>query len=218
VPRRLARRACIVVFLPLACEPASGPDDDALRGPVTAPSDVVALPAGSTAIVVRWTDASTVGRRFRVERSLDDGATWETIAHRATRASERLPSVTDAGRAPERQACYRVLAFNTSVASPPSAMDCATPLAAPRNLVSDTLAGGAIEVRWEDHSSHEEGYEALAVWTDGYARIAEFPAGTTRGIVSGGWDFAATDVIVRAFRTVHEVRVYSDRSNPVWVP
>jgi len=130
--------------------------------PPIAPSGVDAVPGSSSAIDVTWTDASTNEEGFRLERSSDGGATWVTAAT----AGPGWQAIRDGGLRSEQQACYRVVAFNRLGDSPPSNTDCATPPAAPSNLVATTVEGLAIDLTWTDNSGVEDGYEVQRVFTD----------------------------------------------------
>lgn len=122
-----------------------------------APSGTNAVPLGSRAIQVSWADNSGNEDGFRVERSLDDGATWDLAG--TTGGSDYSPVwFMDADRASDQQVCYRVLAFNGLGVSAPSNTACATPVAAPSNLVATTTAGLAIDLTWTDNSSVEDSY------------------------------------------------------------
>jgi fibronectin type 3 domain-containing protein len=121
--------------------------------PPLAPSGVNAIPYGSTAVQVSWTDNSANESGFRAERSDNGGATWVTAA------STPYPGFYDAGRTSDQQVCYRAIAFNTVGDSPPSSIDCTAPPAAPSGLVATTAPGLAIDLTWTDNSSVEDGYD-----------------------------------------------------------
>ncbi|MGE5800729.1 MAG: hypothetical protein ACM358_00605, partial [Gemmatimonadota bacterium] len=99
--------------------------------PPPAPSNTDARPLGSTTVEVTWVDNTTIETGFRLERSIDHGASWMrliTTAPSAARAS-------DFGRSAESpELCYRVIAVASSGESAPSNTDCTTPPAAPTNL------------------------------------------------------------------------------------
>jgi len=127
--------------------------------PPLAPSFTDATPSGSTQVLVWWADNSTTEDGFRVERSVDAGATWTS----AGTLGPDTTQVIDAGRTSEQEVCYRVFAFNGQGDSPPSSIDCTTPPAGPTNL-----SGGVdpltweIELTWTDNSAVEDFYE---VWS-----------------------------------------------------
>lgn len=141
----------------------------------TAPSGADAKPGTSTSVDVRWSDNSTNEDGFRVERSLDAGATWAT----AGTVGPNVASFSEAGLASEQQVCYRVIAFNRGGDSPPSNTDCATPPAAPSGLTAATAQQG-IDLAWTDNSAVEHGYEVQRA-TDGvsFSAVADLPANST---------------------------------------
>lgn len=123
--------------------------------PPDAPSGTQAVPNGSSAVAVGWVDNAGTEEGFRVERSTDGGATWESAGTTGVNES----SLYDEGRTPEQEVCYRVFAVNRAGASAPSERDCTTPPAAPTNLVVVGIDDQTAEVSWTDNSGVEEGYE-----------------------------------------------------------
>jgi len=123
----------------------------------TAPAGLDAIPTGSSAVSLIWSDNSSNEDGFRVERSADGGGTWQV----AGTSGAELPRFWDNGRTSDQRLCYRVLAFNGLGASAPSNTDCATPPAAPTSLVATTASDVAIDLTWTDNSGIEDGY---AVW------------------------------------------------------
>jgi fibronectin type 3 domain-containing protein len=120
-----------------------------------APSRLDAIPFSSTGISVGWDDASANETGFRIERSENGGATWAIAGSRPA----NVPGFSENGRTPDQQVCYRVVAFNAVGDSPPSAVGCTAPPAAPTNLVATTAPGLAIDLTWTDNSNVEDGYE-----------------------------------------------------------
>jgi hypothetical protein len=146
-----------------------------------------AEPLDSVTIRVTWRDWSSNEDGFRVERSVDNGATW--IA--AGTVAANVVSFTQGDVLAERGVCYRVFGFNVSGDSPANGMDCAVPPAAPTNFALTVTGPGEIELSWTDNSSAEAYYEVWisygshccgggcdAGWYD--ATIASLPANTTR--------------------------------------
>jgi hypothetical protein len=128
-----------------------------VTAPPAAPSWADAIPSSSTVIIVNWADNSGTEAGFRVERSTDGGATW--VASGTAGADET--SLYVAGLVSEQALCFRVIAFNAAGDSPPSNTDCATPPAAPSDLVATPTGalGETINLTWADHSGVEDGYE-----------------------------------------------------------
>lgn len=142
-----------------------------------APSAVSVRPAGSTGIQVVWTDNSSNEDGFRVERSTDGGASWDSAG---TTTAWGGP-FTDNGRTSEQEVCYRVMAFNGQGASPPSNADCTTPPLGPTNLRVTVVDDSTVDLTWTDNSAVEDGY---GLWfgvveiPDGW-RYVELPANAT---------------------------------------
>jgi titin len=128
----------------------------------TAPAGLDAIPTGSSAVSLIWSDNSSNEDGFRVERSVDGGATWQV----AGTTGAELPRFWDNGRTSDQRLCYRVFAFNGLGVSAPSNTDCATPPAAPTNLVATTAADVAIDLTWTDNSSIEDGYDVWRQYCD----------------------------------------------------
>ena len=63
-------------FSNTACATTPAPPPPPPPTPPAAPDNADALPQGSTAVGVAWRDNSTTEDGFRVDRSLDAGATW----------------------------------------------------------------------------------------------------------------------------------------------
>ena len=141
-----------------------------------APSGLSVMPVYGSYLELSWVDNSMNETAFRIERSLDAGATWTFLQN----ASPNFPYGQDYGVAPDHEACYRVFAFNAQGDSPPSNMDCSAVPLAPTDLVA-SVAGDAIDLTWSDNSVAEDGYQ---LWRDpgdgsGYQRIATLAANST---------------------------------------
>lgn len=135
-----------------------------------APSGTVARPISSSTIGFYWTDNATNAEGFRVERSLDDGASW-VIAGTTGAARYGSEGFLDDGRTSEHRVCYRVFAFNSQGDSPPSTTACATPPAAPTNITA-TWGEDGILIAWTDNSAVEDGYEVRVVGGEGYCAFS----------------------------------------------
>jgi hypothetical protein len=186
--------------------------------PISAASGVSSSPVGSTTIFVAWTDNSTREAGFRVERSLDRGATWTT----AVSAEPEYTYAYDTGRAGDQEVCYRVIAFGGTNDARPSNTHCSTPIKAPTDL-SATLINpelGDVELTWTDNSAVEDGYEIWIYFIgdvyggDGYGywvALPQLPANSTRFTAPG---VGAGPFLVRATKDGG----YSDFSNEVQIP
>ena len=122
--------------------------------PPNAPSSVNAVPSSSSVIELTWTDESANEEGFRIERSIDGGATWVLAAT----AGQDQSWHQDLDRPSEQQACYRVIAFNALGESLPSNTDCTTPPAAPSGLKATSVDATTIDFAWTDNSAVEDGY------------------------------------------------------------
>ncbi len=115
------------------------------------PEAATAAPAGSAVATISWTDPSWDEDGFRVERSLDGGASWSVAGSTAI----GVTSLYDHGQRSEVELCYRVTAFNAQGDSPPSNVDCTRLPAAP----SDARFTTANSFFWKDNSGTETGYQ-----------------------------------------------------------
>jgi titin len=147
-------------------------------GVPTAPSAADAIPMLSDRVDVFWTDNSINEDGFRVERSVDGGATWAIAATRPVGAV----ALVDEGRAPETRVCYRVIAFARKGDSAPSNVDCTTPPATPTGVTAVFSDFHSVQLSWKDNSSVEDGYYITRWPTDSMSAetlIAEPPANAT---------------------------------------
>jgi len=127
--------------------------------PPVAPSGLGVQPSSSSSVYGLWLDQSTNESGFRVERSINGGASWATAA---TTGPDEY-SFGEAGLSAEQQACYRVFAFNSLGDSPPSNTACTTPPAGPTDLTVAAVDAITFDLTWTDNSAVEDGYE---VWED----------------------------------------------------
>lgn len=128
--------------------------------PPDAASLRAAYASGSTVVEVSWSGESPLATEFRVERSTDGQLTWIT----ATLVRPGKLVVHDSSRIAEQQVCYRVVALNALGDSPPSNVDCTTPLANPidvRVTYGSSDGWPTVLVSWFDRSSVEEGFEIV---------------------------------------------------------
>ena len=131
--------------------------------PPLAPSAVTATPTTSTQLYIAWTDNSRNEEGFRVERSPDGATGWVTVS--TTASGEESPhGLYDSERTPDERVCYRVFAFNGKGTSGESNIACATPPAAPTDLVASTASNYAIDLHWTNNSTVADGYEVQRVY------------------------------------------------------
>jgi len=117
------------------------------------PSNATAVVTSSTDVKLTWTPGAGTAAGFRVERAGSMSGPWSPAAT----TSGTTMTFTDAGRTPDQQVCYRVIGFTSSEETSPSNIACATPLAAPSNLVAIPASDG-IDLTWQDNSSQESYY------------------------------------------------------------
>jgi hypothetical protein len=183
--------------------------------PPAAPGQVNATPYGSTAVGLLWADQSTNEEGFRVERSTDGGATWETDGTTPYAASDTVESGGDSGRTPEQEVCYRAFAYNSKGDSPPSEMGCTTPPAAPTNLTATATAEGVL-LTWTDNSAVEDGYsvELVIDCLEQPDYWISLPANSTSYLdTSGVWCYGPP---LNYYVQATKGSGYSDLSNPAY--
>ena len=130
--------------------------------PPSTPTGVNAVPNSSTTAYVSWNQGSLTTEGFRVERSTDGGATWNTAG---TVNNGPWGSFFDEGLTSDQEVCYRVAAFNGAGESSLSAPDCTAPPAAPTEIEIVSIDDQTVEIRWKDNSSVEDFYE---LWFEGF--------------------------------------------------
>jgi hypothetical protein len=133
--------------------------------PPPAGYQVSAKAGGSTVVTVtvKWTDTTMPAPAFRSYRSTDGGAAWSLV----TLTGGDNGYYNDGPLASEQQVCYRVVAYNVAGDAAPSNQACATPPAAPTNLIGTFVDSSTVELSWTDNSAIEDGYEVWARWYRG---------------------------------------------------
>lgn len=142
-----------------------------------ASSGVRASPDAWGRIQVIWTDNASNESGFRIERSATSSGPWAS----AGTVGPNVAVFYDwQAPAPENQACYRVLAYNSYGDSESSNVPCTARPAAPTGLVA-TASGSDVDLSWTDNSSVENGYQVQR-WTSGagpFDVVATLPANAT---------------------------------------
>ena len=121
--------------------------------PAAVPSIELSSYAGGMAVHWAWTSRAT---SFGIFRSMDGATSWTRVATVSGYDwfyDEPLPG--------EQQVCYRVVASNELGDAPPSPTACATTLPPPPTLTASVVDAQTLELRWNDVSAAEDGYE---VW------------------------------------------------------
>ncbi len=129
-----------------------------------------------------------------MERSIDAGLSWTTAGTDGAAWYNYSHYVSDGGRTPEQQVCYRVFAFNHWGDSDPSSTKCTAPPARPTGLVATTVDYQTIDFAWSDNSQVEENY-ALGFFSyyydewgfevEEFVTVWEGPANATSARVNG---------------------------------
>jgi hypothetical protein len=170
---RVSRRTTSYsTFSATACDTTLAPPPPS--GPPEPPSYAYAGASGSHGVAVQWDDNSTTEDGFRLDRSTDGGASWVTAGTTAA----NITSSSDVDLVTESVVCYRVLAFNSQGDSPPSNTSCATLIAGPTDMTTDSLGN----LNWTDNSALEDGYEVWMMDASGPAYdglLATLPANST---------------------------------------
>lgn len=123
--------------------------------PPAAPSALTATATSWQAITVAWTDLANNEIGFKLDRSLDEGASWSEIAS--------LPADTtsfpDAGLTANTAYTYRVRAYNnagySAYSSPATAMTPVGPPPTPAALHGIAVSYDRIDLTWLDNSEVE---------------------------------------------------------------
>jgi len=147
------------------------------------PADLTATAVSTTQINLTWRDCSPDETSFRVERSTDNGQSWQlrlTVPANTTSAS-------DVGLTPATNYCYRVRAHdsNTGSTSEPSNTACAqthqapsTP-EAPTQCVAIPLSKDQIRVEFTDNATDETGF--VIAWSKDQLNWTELEADPNSG-------------------------------------
>jgi titin len=114
-----------------------------------APGGVTAVAVSSSQVDVGWQDVAGESG-YAVERSLDGVSGWDEIGT----TGQDVVSFSDTGLAASTAYFYRVVAFNGSGDSPPSALVSATtttpPPVAPAALSAVAVSSSQVDVGWQD--------------------------------------------------------------------
>jgi titin len=137
--------------------------------PPVAPTDVNAAPYSSSEAYIRWWDHSWNETGFRIEHSLDAGATWALVGSAPPDSYEAWVG----GGTADRRNCYRVVAFN-DLGESASPGGCTTLIAGP--LDATVRPDGLFQ--WKDQSGFEDGYEIWYCGPEECAPLYSVPANT----------------------------------------
>ena len=152
-----------------------------------APSGVAATAAGSTRVLVTWTDASTNETGFEVAHRIGAGA-W-TVAQTAAADAE---SATVTGLSPSTTYDVRVAATNANGSNAGNVVSLTMPPAAPTGLAASAASANSVGLTWTDASSDEAGFRieyrrpAAAAWTAfGTVAAVNATSATVTGLTGG---------------------------------
>src|SRR5258706_6481517 len=142
--------------------------------PLSSPSSLMAVSAGTEAALLSWTDNSSNEDGFKIERGTD-GINFSQI----NTVGSNVTSYTDPNVIGTYY--YRVRAFNSGGDSGySSTANTTVVLNAPTNLTASALSTESSRLTWTDNSSNESGYK-IERGTDGinFSQIATVSANVT---------------------------------------
>ncbi len=161
-----------------------------------APSDLSATVLSHTEIALSWNDQSSDETGFELERSLDNGASWDLLVSLGAEVTD----YTDQALAAASTYSYRVRAAGAGDASDYSNSVTATtepeplyPPAAPSDLDAHSLSTAEIALNWTDQAADETAYELERSedggmnWTPVAALAADAIAHTDSGLDAGSF-------------------------------
>ena len=151
--RRKGATTATSAFSNTACATTVAPP----QPPLPSVQGLEVIPYTSTNVWMRW---GTHLAYSRVERFRDGDPGWVTIAT----VDPTYGYAADSGLVSDQQVCYRIVAYNDGGEAAPSAPDCTAPPAAPTGLVATLRADGLVDLRWNDNSVVEDGYEVSYVY------------------------------------------------------
>jgi fibronectin type 3 domain-containing protein len=135
-----------------------------LPQPLGAPTGLVALATGTSAIKLTWFDNATAETGFRLERSTD-GTNFTLL----TNVGANITTYTNTGLAAGARYYYRVRALGTTTNSAWSNVANGTTTtasssgvpAAPTNLTAapDATLANTVDLSWKDNANNESGYK-----------------------------------------------------------
>lgn len=121
------------------------------------------LPQGRTQLVLSWTDASTLPTDFQVERSTDNGVTFQLVATvPPPPGTPAQRTYTDSGLNPGTKYTYRVRGVNATGPGQYSNINSESTLqnapATPTGLTARVVSDSEIDLKWEDNSNNEDNF------------------------------------------------------------
>jgi subtilisin family serine protease len=155
--------------------PPSGPPPVPRPTPQPGATNVSANAVDATHIQISWFDSAANETGFRIDRSLDNGATWSQAGTVKAGITTYLNGSLQAGT----QYWYRVRSYDSLGSSPWSDVVSATtlpPPSAPENPSAVPLTASSVRVTWTDTSNSEQGFK-IERSTDGVTFNATSTAG-----------------------------------------
>ena len=110
-----------------------------------------AKPVSSDLVEVQW---YAIGHSFRIERSIDGGASWS-----AAQGSMTSLRAFQTAAPSEQTVCYRVINYLEAYEAEPSNSACTAAPRAPTGVTATAEESGIVNLTWTDNSSVEDGYE-----------------------------------------------------------
>ncbi|MGK2963319.1 MAG: hypothetical protein ACSLFK_14440 [Gemmatimonadaceae bacterium] len=182
----------VSAFSNTACATIPAPPPPPASPPLSA-SQTTVRPLSSSSVFVQWT---AVGLDFRIEKSLDNGASWSVAG-----VASNIVYFTDHAQT-EQRVCYRVVSFNVGGDAVPSNTACTTPPAAVASITVTQIDAETIEIKWIDNSAVEDGY---LVWFQMFTLVCGYESGWSESdLISAGLPANSTAVRIPAHGLVLE--------------
>ena len=170
--------------------------------PPATPTGLAATPVGYAPpdVELTWVQNDANVAAHTLERSLDRGASWDSIGTLDAGSTSYYAAAPDVHF--ERELCYRLVAINSAGRSAPSDAACTAYPAQPTVTSQSLAADGVLSITWTDHSNVEDGYQIWVYegdeWSGYYlSTIIDLDANTTSWSGNAGWWIAYVRVVAR---------------------
>ena len=164
---------------------ATTPEVTTTDPPPETPTEVVATASSATEINIAWTDQSDNEVGFRLKRTQDSGATWQSIAE----LGENTVGYLDTGLTEATTYQYKIKAVGTTEdsnyafsnqATTPEVTTTDPPPETPTEVVATASSATEINIAWTDQSDNEVGFRLKRTQDSGatWQSIAELGENT----------------------------------------